>query len=227
MKTLKLLLKIKINLIVITLALASTIAVPAIYNKLFRAFIGQCVYIVKDKDELKGSGTGFIVEDDKGRRFFVTNNHVCNGLSSDGKLLIESDYQNNDQTIVKVLKTDEENDLCVATAPKVGRALKISTDKQSGDNVSIFGHPMGYSLHRTPGEIIGKTSFKMLVNDLALVKTFNVWQTSAATSPGSSGSPVVDNLGRVVGVVFALSSKNSYTSFFVDSAKLKTLLETI
>ena len=227
MKTLKLLLKIKINLIVITLAFASTIAVPALYSKLFRAFIGQSVYIVKDKDELKGSGTGFIVEDEKGRRFFVTNNHVCKGLASDEKLLIESDYQNNDQTIVKVLKVDEENDLCVATAPKVGRALKISTDKQSGDNISIFGHPMGYSLHRTPGEIIGKTSFKMLVNDLALVKTFNVWQTSAPCSPGSSGSPVVDNLGRVVGVVFALNSKNSYTSFFVDSTKLKTLLETI
>jgi S1-C subfamily serine protease len=230
MSILKFLLRLKIRLISAILLAAFILITPILFNKGFRKYIGSSVFIVKDINEKRGSGSGFIVRTSKGKRYFVTNNHVCEGLEIEGKILISSDLLSNDQTLVKVLKKDPNVDLCIAEAPASGRGLFISNSLSIGDNVHIFGHPVGFPLHKTSGEAITPLQVPILKGtslfDMHVVN-FDAWQISAPSSPGNSGSPVVDNLGRVIGILFAGNNVNSYTSYIIPAKKLSRLLETL
>lgn len=230
MKFLKLLFRIKIRFIFALLLAVAVLVIPLSFNKLFRHYVGSSVFIVKDVNEKLGSGSGFIVTSKKGKRFFVTNNHVCEGLEIEGKILISSDMISADQTLIHVLKKDPSVDLCIAEAPSQGRGLYISNDISVGDSIYLFGHPIGFPLHKTTGEVIQHRSVQMIKGTSLLdmeIVNLDAWQISALSSPGNSGSPVVDNLGRVVGILFAGSNVNSYTSFIIPAQALSNLLESL
>lgn len=228
----KALLRLKINLVAALLLSASIISVPLIHGKLFRSYVGTSTYFVTDLDESKGSGSGFIVKAPNGKKYFITNNHVCEGLEKNGKILVSSDMLGKVKHRLKIITRTERVDLCVAEAPN-GSALSINEDIQSGDIVHIFGHPIGFPLHKTSGEVIAERTIELLsgkdIFNLHLIQ-INSIQISAPSSPGNSGSPVVDNLGRVgrvVGVLFAGSRVNSYTSFIIPARDLVKLLESL
>lgn len=230
MKLLKTLLKLKISLLSLLLFTAVILGLPLFFSKGMRYYIGSSVFIVKDITEERGSGTGFIVKNSKGKRLFVTNNHVCERLEINGNILVSSDILSEDKFVLKVLKKDPKVDLCIAEAPSSLFYLPLSTSISRGDNVYVCGHPIGFPLHRTSGEAIAPLVVRMLngVFPSAFeIIEYDAWQISAPTSPGNSGSPVVDNLGRVVGVLFATGNANAYTSFMIPASSLKDMIESL
>ena len=230
MKVFKFLFKVKIRLIAVLILSIAVLLVPISFNKIFRKYVGSSVFIVKDVNEKLGSGSGFIIRAKNSKRYFVTNNHVCEALEVNGKILIASDLGAKDQTVVKVIKKDPAVDLCIAEAPESGYGLFLSTDLSIGDNLHLFGHPIGFPLHETHGEAISPVQVQMIKGTSLLdlqVVIFDAWQISILSSPGNSGSPVVDNLGRVVGILFAGNNVNSYTSYIIPAKNLKKLLETL
>lgn len=224
----KLLIRLKINLLIGVLLFAGAITAPNLYFKALRGYVGPSVFLITNLGQPKGFGSGFIIENSKGRQFLATNNHVCSGLEIDGDVVALSNEAVPKVHVLKVLKKDEKNDLCITEAPAGYRGLSISLDFGIGDTVHVLGHPLGNPLHRNSGEIITSLIIPIMMGgDMfnPIIKHIQCWQLAATISPGNSGSPVVNHFGRVVGVIFAGSSENSYSAFFIGADKLHKLIE--
>lgn len=132
-------------------------------------------------------GTGFFVSDEG---YILTNNHVIDGCSSvsttDGTKL--SVVSHNDPADLALLKSNIKPPL-VAT---FGRSARV------GDAVMAFGFPLPGLLTSEGNATTGIISALSGLNgDLTLI------QITAPVQPGNSGGPLVDQHGRVVGVIVA------------------------
>lgn len=217
-RILKSIFKIKINLLVALGLAIATFSAPNLYFKMLRAYVGPSVYLMTSPGVPRGSGTGFVV-DYEDKQFLITNSHVC-GLQLDGKLLAKSRADSFDYSVIKILKDDPEHDICVLEAPENASGLSLHNGFDIGDTVHVLGHPIGYPLHRNSGEIITQImiqidySRNIFIPEIRLMDAF---QLAATISPGNSGSPVVNHFGQVIGIIFAGSSINSYTAFFIHA----------
>ena len=138
-----------------------------------------------------GTGTMFIVSKTGDA---VTNHHVageCKEVRIAGR-----------DGSVKVVTTDKVNDLALIklsgnvedTAPIAAEPAKI----RQGEEIVVFGFPLTWALssggNLTPGVISAITGLDNNTNQI---------QITAPIQPGSSGSPVMNSKGEVVGVVAA------------------------
>jgi S1-C subfamily serine protease len=82
--------------------------------------------------------------------------------------------------------------------------------------VTVVGYPQGGTLTVTRGQVIGATTDPLNEN------LGEVLITDAPVEPGSSGSAVLDDGGRVVGVVYAKNAAGQ--SFIVPVSTLAALL---
>jgi tetratricopeptide (TPR) repeat protein len=170
---------------------------------------------VSDKDgkPLK-IGTGFFVSAD-GK--FVTNAHVVEGgVTATAKLENGATY-----AVLGVLKAATDKDLVLLQADaKAVPALTIN--KQAlpdvGSRVAVIGSPLGLEGTVSEGIISGQR----------LAKKENEWlQMTAPVSPGSSGSPVVDQDGKVVGVATFIIDKAQAVNFARPVEYVSELLDQV
>lgn len=132
-------------------------------------------------------GTGFFVAAD-GK--LVTNAHVLEGATTaEAKLENGAAYN-----IIGVLKAAVDKDLVLAKVDaKDVPFLSISTGAlpEPGTRIVVVGSPLGLEGSVSDGIVAGQRT----------AKRDDEWlQITAAVSPGSSGSPVIDAQGKVVGV---------------------------
>jgi len=145
-----------------------------------------------------GSGTAFFI----GNSEFITNEHVVDG---GGRILLSNDQQKFYATVVAKSKS---RDLALLKIPNyvtltaTGLTTVELADSDTGRQIGVTGYPKG--LGDTPSVSYGVIS-RVFVDDNENEKM----QTDAAISPGSSGGPVFNECGEVVGVI---SSKLSGTS---------------
>ena len=136
-----------------------------------------------------GEGTAFLVS---GNGDAITANHVvadCRQLRLRGR-----------GGVVKLRRTDAQHDLALLRVPgHIEEVAVISGDPgavRQGDPAIVFGFPLNSWLSNggnlTPGTVSALTG---LGNDP------NQWQITAPIQPGSSGSPVMNERGVVIGVV--------------------------
>jgi S1-C subfamily serine protease len=130
------------------------------------------------------SGSGFIVA----RERVVTNWHVIRG--ADRVTVVTS----NDRAVAATeYAADGAHDLAVLVVPGlVGAPVSIGDSKsvRVGNAVVAMGSPRGLSGTVSQG----------IVSALRDVRGVPVIQTTAPISPGSSGGPLLDDGGRVIGV---------------------------
>jgi S1-C subfamily serine protease len=141
------------------------------------------------------SGSGFVVSKNA---HIVTNNHVVTDCVGDihGNLVGQAPVK------LRVVSTDEENDLALLQGTKKFKEKDIATIRGSavisGDQVVAIGYPLHglltSDLTVTTGII---SSLADLHNDTRFL------QISAPVQPGNSGGPLHDASGNVVGVVSA------------------------
>ena len=144
------------------------------------------------------SGTAFFI----GNSEFITNEHV---VDSGGRILLSNAQQKFYATIVA---TSPSRDLALLkvsnylTLTATGLTTVELTDSDTGKQIGVTGYPKG--LGDTPSVSYGVIS-RVFLDDNENEKM----QTDAAISPGSSGGPVFNECGEVVGVI---SSKLTGTS---------------
>ena len=155
---------------------------------------------------MQGSGSGFLI-DSAGH--ILTNHHVVenaldikvrlvDGRELDGEL-VGSD-PNSDVAVIKV---------AADSALPVSR-LGDSDALKVGDWVLALGSPLGLRFSVTAGIVSAMNrSINILPSDTGLEAFI---QTDAAINPGNSGGPLVDLLGRVVGVNSAIQTETGYFS---------------
>jgi Tfp pilus assembly protein PilF len=157
-------------------------------------------------------GTGFAVRDGS---LVVTNAHVLRGVKSpmvrtwDGALLAS----------VEVLLQDDAIDLGVLRVKGLRAEPLAVADgpvPPVGTRVVAVGHPRGYEFTVSDGIVSAARTLEEGGPELI--------QTTAPISPGSSGGPLLDMAGRVVGVCSLTLTEGQNINFAVPAARIAPAL---
>jgi S1-C subfamily serine protease len=154
-----------------------------------------------------GAGSGVIVAPDG---YVVTNDHVVHGAGrlaatlTDGRTLdavVIGEDPSTDLALIRLAGAD----LPVAT---LGRSATL----RAGQLVVAIGNPLGFQSTVSAGVVsaLGR-SFRSRTGRLIE----NVIQSDVALNPGSSGGPLVDSSGRVVGINTAIIAMAQGLSFAI------------
>ena len=150
-----------------------------------------------DRGTLKGSGTGFAINDNGA---IVTNVHVIAGASRITAIPAESDAEYE----LELIASEPELDLAVVRVRGINPPpipLSLAPLK-TGQQVWAYGYPgradRGGRFVRKPTPDKGVFSDRYR----GAWSTQNLWiiQHSAPTNPGNSGGPLLDDCGRAIGV---------------------------
>lgn len=165
------------------------------------------------------NGSGFIVHE---RGLILTSRHVVVGAKD-----IEVFLPNHGGLRADLIGQDPATDLALlrlVIAPSGLPALKIGDSGQvaAGDWIVAVGNPYGFSRTVTAG-LVSYVGRHLRHNDLGVSRDF--LQISAQINPGSSGCPVFDVHGHVVGVTTQLASSAQGISFAVPSSAAKWAME--
>ncbi|MCX6844262.1 MAG: trypsin-like peptidase domain-containing protein [candidate division WOR-3 bacterium] len=143
----------------------------------------------------------------------VTCYHVINGAyPAVVKLLNGASFQD-----IWVLGCDSTKDVAVIKVK--GRDLPAvrlagSDDVEVGERVVAIGNPRGLENTISDG----------LLSGVREMEGFNLLQISAPISPGSSGGPVFNSVGRVVGIASATLTESQNLNFCVPIRYARPLL---
>jgi serine protease Do len=153
------------------------------------------------------SGTGFVIDNDG---HILTNNHVVAGAERVVVRLVDGrTYEN-----ARVIGGDRDTDVAVVKIEaRTGETLPVSQignsdEAKVGDWVLALGNPLGLDFTVTAGIISAKGRSIGILEEQTRLESFI--QTDAAINPGNSGGPLVDLLGRVVGINSAIQSETGY-----------------
>lgn len=160
--------------------------------------------------EESGSGVMIAVEGGKGG-LVITNNHVVGGAKpeqitvslADDRLFRPTQVWADPESDVALLRI--ETDERLATAP-----LGDSDQVRVGQWVLAFGSPFGLNQTLTHGIISARGRGQVSLGDTIRIKDF--LQTDAAINPGSSGGPLVNLDGEVIGINTAIASQSGSNS---------------
>jgi S1-C subfamily serine protease len=146
-------------------------------------------------EAVDATGSGFVI----GRGgSIVTNAHVVGDAKQ-----VTVKFSNDKITTARVAGTDPSTDIALLLVDPKGLDLhKLelgeSKDVRVGDAALAIGNPFGLERTLTTGVI---SAVQRQIPSLeAGFDIGNVLQTDAAINPGNSGGPLLDALGRVIGV---------------------------
>lgn len=185
-------------------------ALPALIKRIEPSIV---VVLTSDEEgKIKGQGTGFFVSE---TGHVVTNHHVLEGArqaaikTNDGKV-----YR-----VEKIVADDQEGDLVRLTIDPSGdriQPLPLSpVAPEVGERIFIIGTPLGLEKTVTDG----------IVSAVREIPDFGrIIQLTAPISQGSSGSPVVNMKGEVIGVAtfFIIAGQN--LNFAIPSERISRLV---
>ena len=137
-----------------------------------------------------GSATGFPLTKDG---VFATNYHVLE--QTDGKTLAVMDTKENIYPVTQVLAADKDSDVAIVRAKGAKfRPLPLGEPAKIGSNVHVISHPDGMFYYYSKGFVSLYDTMKR--------KPRTQWMAiSADYARGSSGAPVLNDSGEVVGMV--------------------------
>jgi serine protease Do len=169
-------------------------------DPLFRYFFGEPKGPKKYQRELRGLGTGMIID---ANGHVLTNHHVAGGATK-----IEVSLSDGRKFPARLVGSDPKTDLAVVRIaakeafPYI--AFGDSDRMEVGEWVIAIGHPRGLDQTVTQGIISAK--HRRGITDPTSYQDF--LQTDAAINPGNSGGPLLNLYGEVIGVNTAIASQS-------------------
>jgi tetratricopeptide (TPR) repeat protein len=184
---------------------------PAIIKKVQPSVVS--ILIVNNGGKVSGQGSGFFVN---AGGDIITSRHVLEGASRAS--IITSDGK--EFPVQKVIAEDPDGDLIQVSVGLDGervQPLQISPAiPQAGERVIVIGTPLG----------LEKTVSDGIVSAVRDIPGFGrIIQVTAPISPGSSGSPVVNMKGEVIGVTtfFVIAGQN--LNFAIPVERISKLVQ--
>jgi len=162
------------------------------------------------RGEKLSRGSGFFIDVDR----VVTNRHVIDNAY---RAEVHS-YNGNIYPVKGVVAVDAEGDIALlkvdAPVNQVRPLLLDRTSPQEGESVVVIGNPFGLEGSVTNG----------IVSAVRDIPTFGrIIQITAPISPGSSGSPVVNMQGQVIGVATLQITGGQSINFAIPSERISQL----
>jgi S1-C subfamily serine protease len=163
---------------------------------------------------VQGSGFAYTLSD---RNVVITNYHVVHGTSD-----LSVTFSNGNGYSAAVLGTDSYSDLAVLSVDAPASEFKpveivSSSTLRVGDPVIAIGNPYGLVGSLTTGVVsaLGRTiTEEEYAGGFAIA---NIIQTSAPINPGNSGGPLLNAVGKVVGITAAIVSDSQGLGFAIPS----------
>lgn len=169
------------------------------------------VFTYDNKGEFLCQGSGFFISQNGD---IITNYHLFRGAKSaevktpDGKIY----------SVPRIIAVDDQSDIIRISidiaSPYVYPLPLCTTLPEVGERVIVYGSPLG--LEKTVSD--GIVSAVREVPDCG-----EVIQITAPVSPGSSGSPVLNMNGEVIGVATFQMVKGQNLNFAIPSEKIVNL----
>jgi S1-C subfamily serine protease len=160
-------------------------------------------------------GSGFVY-DFSDRTVVITNYHVVYGTSG-----LSVTFSNGNGYSATVLGTDSYADLAVLSVDAPASEFKpveivSSSTLRVGEPVIAIGNPYGLVGSLTTGVVsaLGRTLTEDYAGGFAIA---NIIQTSTPINPGNSGGPLLNSVGKVVGVTAAIVSDSQGLGFAIPS----------
>lgn len=174
---------------------------------IYKTTVNSTVTIVTDNGS---QGSGFFVAPN----IIATNYHVIEGASKADCFLNNSEIK---YKIDGYLAVDKTVDLILLKVSGLNKpAIKLSvSDVSIGQKVYVFGSPIGLSATITDGIISGMRDFE----------GYKLIQMSAPISPGSSGGPVLNSRGELIGISVLQFKEGQNLNFAIPKENLKILMD--
>ena len=229
---------------VLAVALALILSVPA-----FAAFdqdVMNGIILIRtgapDQDGVMNywRGTGFFVgEDGEDPEYIVTNCHVVEEFILTGKAqgggTLHVLFDQDDEAEAYLVEYDAEKDIALLkleepTDKRIALPLCAPEDDMLGDEVYAVGYPLAadmtvqaVSSFRAEDASVTAGSISRLLTESGTGR--QLIQTDTAMSGGSSGGPLIDGTGAVLGINTAASNLDQNLFYAVSIAEIMPLLD--
>ena len=182
--------------------------------------LDSTVYLrVKKPDNQVGSASGFVI----GEGLIVTSYHVIEDmLTGSTARLVNSALTH---PIELIVAADKSHDLVILKSSGISAPPLLLSDSDTvriGDSVYVTGNPKGYLGTFSVGHI----SAVRFDNTFILIED-QVLQITVSISHGSSGGPVLNANGKVIGIVSGGNTTGNDLNFATPVNFLKSLLATL
>jgi hypothetical protein len=153
-------------------------------------------------------GSGFFIADG----IIATNAHVIEGAASGTAKPIGSEQKFSIQGTVAL---DRHIDLALLKVTSAAPVLNLGPDSKPevGDKVYVVGNPLG----------LEGTFSEGIVSGIRSIQSDSILQMTAPISPGSSGGPVMNDSGTVIGVAEATFKDGQNLNLAVPVAYLSKM----
>lgn len=154
-------------------------------------------------------GSGFVIND----KLIATNVHVIEGATS--AYILENGVTKN-LTVDGYVAIDRAHDLVILKVSELLEnklTLNSTALPQIGETIYAVGNPKGFNGTFSEG----------IVSGIRELNGNQVLQITAPISPGSSGGPVLNSKGEVIGIAFATFSGGQNLNFAIPVKYLESL----
>lgn len=163
-----------------------------------------------------GSGSGVVITPDG---YILTNSHVVHGARG-----LRIGFTDGSQREADVVGDDPPSDLALIRARASGLAYAgfgPSEELRPGQLVVALGNPLGFASSVSTGVVsaLGRSlrgGYGRLIESIV--------QHTAPLNPGSSGGPLLDTRGRIVGINTAIVAQAQGIGFAIPSATARWVL---
>jgi len=168
--------------------------------------------LVEKKDGTHSQGSAFLAMD---QGLAVTAWHVVEGAKRVvAKFATEEEFE-----VSGIVDKDEKRDLAIIRVKVYGRPLMqmVGDDPAVGSRAYVISSPRGLEYSISDG----------LVSQVRTSEGIKEYQFTCPASPGSSGGPLVNEMGQVIGVVASQIRKGQNLNFAVPTAYVLGLDRTL
>ncbi|MDE6407163.1 MAG: serine protease [Anaeroplasmataceae bacterium] len=187
---------------------------------IYKDAISKTVEINCQNEYLKSSATGALISNDG---YILTNKHVVKDFTTNST--IKARFISEEECVAEIKYISDEYDLCLLKIEKETEYFShLSEEFEIGEEVYTIGNPKGYGLAINKG-IISSTYKNVIYKEESILAI----QTSIEIYDGSSGGPLYNSKGELLGIMtFRIRDNGAYIpgmSFAIPTKIIKEFIK--